>query len=373
MSKKKRDYYEVLGINKDATQKEIKKAFRKLAMKYHPDRNKSPDAENKFKEIQEAYSVLHDEEKREKYDKWGFDGPNMEGFSFGGNGFSGFGDFFDMFMDGFSGFGSFGRKSNRRSRKRRQRGRDIEVRIKLDLKTAVKGTTREIKFMRDVPCPDCDGTGAQNAKDVKTCDKCGGRGKVQYQASSGGGLFGQVFSIRTCPKCGGTGQMIANKCRKCDGEGTIQEEKKLSITVPPGVNTGNYKEIPGMGDLPARDAMPGNLLLLFQVKPHPYFERDGMSISSTIKIPFTKAIIGGKESVRTLEGTATIDIPSGTQSGTVLRLRNKGVPSVNNPKVKGNHYITVEVDIPRYKKLSRKARELVDQLDEEIPSIDNTK
>lgn len=376
MSKKnKRDYYEVLGVDKSASKSEIKKAFRKLALKYHPDRNKAKDAESKFKEIQEAYSVLSDPEKREKYDRYGHDGPGFEGFNFGGNGFSGLGDIFDMFMDGFGGFGGGGggftrssRGGSRRTRRRRQRGRDIEVRIKLTLEQAAKGEQKDITFTRDVPCPRCDGTGAASKSDVRTCDKCKGAGQIQTRAQSNS-LFGNVFSIRTCPKCNGTGQMITKVCSTCKGRKTIQEDKSLTIKVPPGVATGNYKEISGMGDIPAKDAIPGNLILIFYVKDHPTFKREGDSIVSEITISVIQAIKGSRVTVDTIDGKASLKVPAGIEAGTVLRMKNKGMPRVNNPKSRGDHYVTVNVEIPRYKDLSRGARKLIDELEEEVEPI----
>lgn len=360
----KRDYYDVLGVNRNASQDEIKSAFRKLAFKYHPDRNKEPGAEEKFKELQEAYSVLSDPDKRAKYDQFGFDGPSFSDFGFGGDGFSGFGDIFDMF---FGGFGGGRRSGSSGSRKRTIRGEDIELRINLDLKQVVVETKREITYTRATPCPTCDGSGAASPNDITTCDKCGGAGQVQ-QRTSAGSLFGAVFSITTCPKCHGEGKMVKKTCPTCRGKRSIEEEKKLTIKVPPGVETGNYKEIPGMGDIPTKDAIPGNLILVFIVKEHPEFKRQGNNLYSEATISLIQAIKGDTVTVKTIDGVDKLVVPPGTQSGTVLRLKERGVPDVNSGR-RGDQFITIKVDIPKYPKLPKNAQTVVDELEKFIKPL----
>ncbi|MHA1338435.1 MAG: molecular chaperone DnaJ [Promethearchaeota archaeon] len=365
MSKNKRDYYDVLGVSRDASQEEIKRAFRKLALKYHPDRNKSPEAEEKFKEIQEAYSVLSDPEKRAKYDQWGFDGPKMEdfGFGFGGNGFDFASDIFDFFFGGFD-----TKRSKRRggATRRVQRGTDVELRIKVDLKHTVVPTDREIKYKREVPCYNCNGLGAESPNDIITCSTCGGTGQIQTRSSMGG-LFASVFTIRTCPKCNGTGKFIKKKCHVCHGRKVIEEEKSLNIKIPPGIDTGDYKRIPGYGDIPSKDAIPGDLILIFYVKEHPIFKRKGIDLYRDLTISLPQAIKGDEIEIQTIDGTAKIKIPPGIQNHSELVVKNAGIPDIRNPKYRGNLYVRINIEIPNYSKLPNEAKSLIDKLETFIP------
>lgn len=344
----KRDYYDILGVNKNQSSAEIKKAYRTLAMKYHPDRNHAPDAEAKFKEIQEAYSILGDDDKRATFDQYGFESPMFEGFQ--GGGFSGFGDIFDMFFGG-----SGGRGRGRRPRRRQQYGEDIERRVNISLKDVLKGIKKEILFERYIPCSSCDGTGGTSI----TCDKCHGNGQVEQVTQS---LFGRVMQVTTCPKCRGEGKMITNKCSECNGKKVVPETKTISPNIPAGVETGQMLKLQGMGHIPSKNAVPGDLLIVIIVKPNKNFERDGTSILSTISISFLQAIKGSKVNVKTIDGNVKMKIPPGTQSGEILKLREKGLPRLNRPKFRGIHYLTVEVENPKYNSLPTRAKEIIDEL-----------
>ncbi|MHA1727460.1 MAG: DnaJ C-terminal domain-containing protein [Promethearchaeota archaeon] len=353
----KRDYYEVLGVDKNSKPDEIKRAFRKLAMKYHPDRGGD---ESKFKEIQEAYSVLSDNEKRSTYDRYGFDSPAFEGF--GGNGFSGFGDIFDMFFGGSGPFGGGrGRGRGRRStqQRRTQYGEDVNVRVIVDLKEVVTGVKKEIEFKRYVPCSKCNGTGGT----TKTCDKCNGRGQIEQVRNS---MLGRVMQVTTCPKCGGEGKIIKIKCDKCNGKKVVPEQKKITPNIPPGVETGQMLKIQGMGHIPSANAVPGDLLVTIKVKNNPDYKRDGTSIYSETKISFLQAIKGSRITIKTIDGNVKLKIPAGTQSGTEFRLKGKGLPPLKQPKRRGHHYIRIEVENPSYESIPIEAQKLMDKLEKYI-------
>ncbi|MCP4760523.1 MAG: molecular chaperone DnaJ [archaeon] len=362
MSKKnKRDYYDVLGVQKEAGTDEIKRAFRKLAMKYHPDRNKDPSAEDKFKEIQEAYTVLSDSDKRSKYNQWGFDGPGMQGFDFGGNGFGFAGDIFDMFFGGGGGRGRSGR--GRSSRRRQQYGEDVEKRVRIDLKDVVKGIKKEITFKRYIPCHSCDGTGGEGANATSNCDKCGGRGEVEQVQNS---LFGRVIQVTTCPKCRGEGQIITKKCKTCNGKKVVEEEKTISPTIPAGVETGMMLKAQGMGHIPSKNAIPGDLIMVVIIKEDPNFKRDGTTILTEMEVSLIDAIKGTKIGVDTIDGHVNLTIPSGTQSQTEFRLKGKGLPRLKRPEFRGDHYVKVEIKIPKYNKLPKEAQTLIQNLEKYI-------
>jgi molecular chaperone DnaJ len=353
--KNKRDYYDVLGVNKDASANDIKLAFRKLAMKYHPDRNKAPDAQDRFKEGNEAYMVLSDQEKRQKYDRFGFDGPDM-GQGFSGSGFSGFSDIFDMFFDGFGGGGGGGRRSSRRSR-RQVRGDDVEVPIVLKFGDVVSGVKKEIKYNRLEPCSQCDGLGAQSKADVKTCSRCKGSGQVAQTQRT---ILGMMQSVGECPSCRGVGEEIKKPCTKCKGKKVMVVKAKTSVKIPAGVDSGMIMNVQGHGHIPTKDAIPGDLHLVIRVKKDPRFEREGYDIHSVVKCSFAQAITGCSLSVETVDGPTKIKIAPGTQPETHMRLRNKGIPILNNrSKQRGNQIITVRIDIPKYSKLSKKQQQLI--------------
>lgn len=357
----KRDYYEVLGVSKDASEAEIKSAFRKLAKKYHPDVSKEPDAAEKFKEAQEAYAVLSDENKRRQYDQFGHaafsGGAGGAGGSYGG--FSGFDfgdinldDIFDMFGGGFSsGFGSFGGRSSRGSRK--QKGPDRVIQIDLDFEDAVFGCKKTINLTLNEKCDDCGGVGGHGSK---TCDKCHGSGTVTGQQQT---LFGSFMTRTTCDKCGGSGTIFENTCKTCRGTGRVKKNKDIEVTIPAGVDTGNQLRISGKGEAGVNGVPNGDIYLEFYVRKHPIFEREDNDIYLDMPVTITDAVLGGKIEVPTLYGTVKVSVPAGSSSGDKLRLKGKGVSDVNNGR-KGDMYIILNVITP--KKLSRDQKKLFESL-----------
>ena len=354
----KKDYYEVLGVSKDASTAEIKSAFRKLAKKYHPDINKAPDAADKFKEIEEAYSVLSDDTKRKQYDQFGhaaFSGNGGAGYS----GFSGFDfgdinldDIFDMFGGGFSsGFGSFG--GSRRGSTRKQKGPDRVIQIDLDFEEAAFGCKKTINLTLNESCPDCAGAGGHGSK---TCDKCHGSGTITGQQQT---LFGSFMTRTTCDKCGGTGRIFEDTCKTCRGTGKVKRNKDIEVTIPAGVDTGNQLRISGKGEAGANGGPNGDIYLEFYVRKHPIFERDENDIYLNMPVTITDAVLGGKIDVPTLYGTVKLTIPAGSDSGDKLRLKGKGIPDVNNGR-KGDMYVVLNVITP--KRLSREQKKLFESL-----------
>ena len=357
----KRDYYEVLGVSKDASEAEIKSAFRKLAKKYHPDVSKEPDAAEKFKEAQEAYAVLSDENKRRQYDQFGHaafsGGAGGAGGSYGG--FSGFDfgdinldDIFDMFGGGFSsGFGSFGGRSSRGSRK--QKGPDRVIQIDLDFEDAVFGCKKTINLTLNEKCDDCGGAGGHGSK---TCDKCHGSGTITGQQQT---LFGSFMTRTTCDKCGGSGTIFEDTCSTCRGTGRVKKNKDIEVTIPAGVDTGVQLRISGKGEAGVNGGPNGDIYLEFHVRKHPIFEREDNDIYLDMPITITDAVLGGKIEVPTLYGTVKVSVPAGSLSGDKLRLKGKGVADVNNGR-KGDMYIVLNVITP--KKLSRDQKKLFESL-----------
>ncbi len=364
MNEKKRDPYEVLGVARNATKDEIKKAFRKKAIQYHPDKN--PDkrewAEEKFKEIAEAYEILNDDQKRQLYDRFGWDGVKQSGFSGFQNVnfedlFSSFGDIFggsglgDLFGD-FFGFGGRGRK------RRAARGRDVRLDVELTLEEAFNGKKTSIKVPKYSPCEVCRGSGAESPSDVETCSTCGGSGQRQVVRRT---AFGQMINVTTCDKCEGTGKHIKKKCKECNGTGRIKKTKKLSIDLPAGVETGNRLRVQGEGEAGPRGAPPGDLYIVVQVKPHPVFERHDSHLVCEKTITFSQAVLGSKITIEALDGNAKITIPSGTKSGTVFRLKGKGMPRMRGYG-RGDLLCRVEIEVP--KKLSKEQKDVMKQLEE---------
>ncbi|MCD8312745.1 MAG: molecular chaperone DnaJ [Bacteroidales bacterium] len=359
----KRDYYEVLGVSKTATLDEIKKAYRQLAIKYHPDKNPgNKEAEEKFKEAAEAYSVLSNEEKRAKYDKFGHaglgsqPGPDFsQGFGslndilnnlFGG-GFGGFGG-------GFSGFGGgFGQGAQQQ---RVYRGRDIRVRVRLTLEEIAKGVEKEITIERAVPCPDCKGRGAKNEADIKTCPACKGSGQVQRVMNS---FLGQTVTYSTCQQCGGEGKVISNPCRSCNGTGLIRKKETVKVRIPAGVEDGMQLTIRGAGHAAKNNGINGDLLVLIEEVEHAELKRDGNNLFYTKVISVPEAILGGDVEIPTLKGRYKVKVEPGTQSGSVSKLRGLGLPSVNGMG-SGDLYVKFAVWIP--KKLSKDDKKLIEQL-----------
>ncbi|QSX05809.1 molecular chaperone DnaJ [Sedimentibacter sp. zth1] len=355
----KRDYYEVLGLSKGADDKEIKSAFRKLAKQYHPDLNPdNKEAETKFKEINEAYEVLSDSEKKAKYDQFGhaaFD-PNQ---GFGGGGFSGgFGGFEDIFGDIFGDvFGGGGRSSARRNGPRQ--GSDLKIKLNIKFEEAAFGTKKEIKINRIEKCSTCGGSGAKNGTSKKKCSTCGGTGTVRTVQRT---PFGQFASTQTCSTCGGTGEVVEHPCQACNGSGKEKKTRNITINIPAGVDTNSVIPLRGEGNHGEKGGPSGDLYVYISVKEHDIFERDGNDVWCEIPISFTKAALGGYIEVPTLEGKVKYDIPEGTQTGTVFRLKNRGIKNVRGIN-KGDQYVRVKIEVP--KKLTEKQKNILSQFAQE--------
>ncbi|MFD3157591.1 molecular chaperone DnaJ [Haloimpatiens sp. FM7330] len=338
----KKDYYEVLGIEKGASDEEIKKAFRKAALKYHPDRNPDDkEAEEKFKEVNEAYQVLSDSQKRSQYDQFGT--TDFNGADGGYGGFGGF-DFSDMggFSDIFDSFFGGGFSSSRR-RNGPQKGNDLEYDVTLTFEEAVFGVEKEILITKNEKCEKCNGTGAKSGTSPVTCDKCGGSGQVKVQRNT---PLGSFVSVTTCDKCGGSGKIIKEKCAHCFGKGSIRKKKKIKVNIPAGVDNGNILPIRGQGEPGVNGGPAGDLYVNIRVRPHATFKRDGSNIHIDAHISFGKAVLGAEIKVPTVDGSVKYKVPSGTQSGTVFRLKGKGIPRVNS-NGRGDQYVKVIVDVPK--------------------------
>lgn len=355
----KRDYYEVLGLSKGATPEEIKKAYRKTANKYHPDKNPGDkDAEEKFKEAAEAYSVLSDEDKRRRYDQFGHAGVDGSAGAggFGGGGmsmediFSQFGDLFGGGFGGFGGFGGGGYSSSYRQ------GSDLRVRVKLTLQEILNGTTKKLKVKKDISCSNCNGSGAERGSDVETCHTCHGSGVVMQIQQS---VFGRVQTQTTCPTCHGSGKEIKNKCHVCHGSGVERGEQVVEVNIPAGVGEGMQMTVRGGGNAGPNGSPSGDLLVMFEEIQDPDFIRHGNDILYNLLIPVDVAILGGKQIVPTLDGKVKITIDAGTQPGKILRLRHKGLPSTRST-IRGDQLISVQVHIP--KNLSDNDKKLVKQI-----------
>lgn len=357
----KRDYYEVLGVSKSADATEIKKAYRKLAMKYHPDKNQGDkEAEEKFKEINEAYEVLSDETKRKNYDQFGHEGVNGQGFGgaggFGGQGFGGFDDIFgDIFGDMFG--GGFG--GGRPRRRGPERGADIRQRINISFEEAAFGKKVQVKINRSEECNECHGSGAKPGTSKKTCSTCNGSGQVQSVQRT---PFGNIASTRTCSTCNGEGEVIESPCTKCHGKGSIRKTKTIEVDIPAGIDEGQMIKLSGQGELGTRGGPRGDLYIEVNVKSHQLFTREGYDVYLEMPITFAQATLGDKIQVPTLDGKVEYEIPEGTQTGTVFRLKGKGIPKLRS-NVRGDQYVKVTVEIP--KKLNDKQKELVRQFAKE--------
>ena len=349
----KRDYYEVLGVARGASEQEIKSAYRKLALQFHPDRNpNNPDAEEKFKECSEAYAVLADSERRATYDRFGHAG--VAGAAGGGVGFDAtvFQDFSDIFGD-FFGFGDLFGSGGSRRRSRTQRGADLREDITLEFEEAVFGTEKQVTVRRHETCEDCGGSGAAAGKAPVTCRSCAGRGQVRYQQG--------FFSIaRTCPTCQGAGSVITDPCPKCKGEARVLRHRTVDAKIPAGVEDGTRIRFSGLGEGGVHGGPPGDLYVVLHVKEHAFFEREGNDLHCVIPVSYGQAALGAEIPIPTLEGEQTLKVPEGTQSGTTLRIRGKGVPVLNG-RGKGDLFVEVRVQTPS--KLTKRQRELLQELD----------
>jgi molecular chaperone DnaJ len=352
-----RDYYEVLGISRDADKEEMKRAYRRLARKYHPDVNKEAAAEETFKEISRAYEVLSDPEMRARYDRFGEAG--VSGAGMGAGGFQDFGDmggFADIFESFFTGFGGAGAAGARR-RSGPARGDDLRLDLKLDFQEAIFGGEKEIRISHLETCKTCSGSGAKAGTRPRTCSTCSGSGQVRRATRT---PFGSFTQVAVCPTCSGTGQVIEDKCEVCGGSGQRQETKKLKLTIPAGVDNGTRLRVSSEGDAGQRGGPPGDLYVYLFVNEDPEFHRDGINILSEVKISYLQAILGSKLEVQTVDGPEEVTIPAGTQPGTVLNLEGKGVPRLGNPVSRGNHLLTIQIEIPKH--ISQEERELLEKL-----------
>jgi molecular chaperone DnaJ len=360
----KRDYYEVLNVDKNASDADLKKAYRKLAMKFHPDRNKNDkNAERKFKEASEAYDVLRDPQKRQRYDQFGHAGMNGGGFGGASDfGNADFEDIFSRFSDIFGGdiFGGdpFGgsRGQGRRRRGTGQPGSDMKLRVVLNLEEIADGVEKTLKVKKHVKCDSCNGTGAETEADFETCGTCNGVGEVRQVSRT---MFGQFVNVQVCPTCSGEGRIIRNKCSKCSGEGRYKSDDKIKINIPSGVANGNYITLRRQGNAGIRGGEPGDLIVLIEENEHKHFEREGNDIYYDLNLSIPDAILGTEVEVPTLKGKAKVKVESGTQPGKLLRMKERGIKGLNNSGT-GDQFIKVNIYVP--KDLTPEARKNVEAL-----------
>lgn len=361
MAEQKRDYYEVLGVDKNADDAALKKAYRALAKKYHPDMNPGDkEAEKKFKEASEAYAVLSDPEKRRQYDQFGhaaFDGGAGGAGGFGGFDFNGadFGDIFgDIFGDLFG-----GRRGSAGARSGPMKGANLRTSVRITFEEAVFGTGKEIELTVKEECKTCHGTGAKPGTSPETCPKCGGKGQVVFTQQS---FFGTVRNVQACPDCGGTGKIIKEKCTDCHGSGFVPMKKRFAVTIPAGIDNGQCKRLAGQGEPGINGGPRGDVLVEVIVGQHPIFQRQDTNIYSTVPVSFAVAALGGEVVIDTVDGKVIYDVKAGTQTDTRVRLKGKGVPSLRNKDLRGDHYVTLVVQTPEH--LSAEAKELLRKFDE---------
>ncbi|MDR3332416.1 MAG: molecular chaperone DnaJ [Synergistaceae bacterium] len=359
----KKDYYELLGVHRGASADEIKKAYRQLARKYHPDANPGNEgAERKFKEINEAHDVLGDPQKRAQYDQFGYVGdppPGAGGFGggdpfFGGAGGDIFGDIFESFFGGSAG----GR--SRANPNAPRRGADLEMSMQITLETAYNGASREVEVPREEACSHCSGTGAEPGTEIETCSACGGRGQVERTTST---PFGQMVQVVPCAKCGGKGHVVKTPCGECRGQGRVRKKRKLEVRVPAGVDTGTRLRISGEGEGGVNGGPSGDLFILLDVKEDSRFQRSGVDLHTKVDVAVPQATLGATVSVPTFDGIEKLDIPAGTQPGSVLRIKNRGMPNLRGSS-RGDLHIHVRVNVP--KNLSDRARGLMEELAREM-------
>lgn len=341
MSKNKRDYYEVLGLSRECSATEIKQAYRKLARQYHPDvNNGNPEAEEKFKEVSEAYAVLSNEDKRRQYDTYGFNGSLFDGINFDSV-FSefGFGDIFNMFFGG--GFGNGFSTSQSRSR-RRQRGSDILIETKIEFSESAFGTKKEIEYSADISCEKCGGTGAATIEGIITCKECGGSGHIRVSRST---FLGSMVTTSVCGSCNGAGTIIKDPCPACSGRGFVKSKNKLIIDIPSGINNSDQLRVSRRGNSLGSDSIPGDLIITVYVKKHPSLMREGANVLSTVNISFAQAALGTKLEIETLDGMEELNIKPGTQPGTKMILKSKGIIPLHSTR-RGDQIVFINVKIP---------------------------
>jgi len=353
----KRDFYEVLGVSREVSEDDIRKTYRKLALKYHPDRNQGDkEAEEKFKEATEAFTVLSDKEKRAAYDRFGHAGLGGGGFDFSN---AGMGDIFSHFQDMFSDFfGAGGGGGGGGARRRGERGRDVRVEATISLKSAMSGTKEEIIVEGAAPCDDCKGNGAAPGTQPQACLQCGGSGQMTQQR-------GFIMFSSTCTRCGGRGSIVADPCRTCSGRGAVERRNKVLVTFPAGIDAGQRLRVPGQG-MPGPGGSPaGDLYVDVDLEKDPDFERDGYDLITRHGLTFGEAALGAERKIELPDGSqVTFNVPAGTQPGTVLSIRDKGIPVLNRRDTRGNLHVVVSVKVPQ--KLNRKARKLLEELEAEL-------
>lgn len=358
----KRDYYDVLGVEKTASKQDIKKAYRRLARKYHPDVSKEPDAEEKFKEVKEAYEVLNNDQKRAQYDQFGHAGMNGQSFGGGAQDFGGFGDIFDMFFGG-------GRRSDPNAPRQ---GDDLQYRMVLEFEEAIFGKETEINIPKEVECGTCHGSGAKPGTNPQTCSHCHGSGQLNMEQNT---PFGRIVNRRVCHYCSGTGKIIPEKCQTCQGSGRVEKHVNVKVSIPAGIDEGQQIRLGGKGEPGINGGPPGDLYIVIHVRPHDYYRREGDNIYCELPLTFTQAALGDEVEVPTVHGKIKLKIPSGTQTGKVFRLKGKGVPNVHG-RGQGDQHIQVKVITPtnltsRQKELLREFNEIAgnDPIDEQEDSI----
>ncbi|MGN0585957.1 MAG: molecular chaperone DnaJ [Oscillospiraceae bacterium] len=366
----KRDYYEVLGVDKSASAEDIKKAYRQLAKKYHPDLHPGDkEAEEKFKEVNEAYEVLSDEDKKSRYDQFGHAGvdPSYGGGGYGGGFSGGFGDMGDI-GDIFNSFfgGGFG-GSSRSNANAPRRGQDIQTNINLNFMDACFGKEVEVTVNRMEKCPDCGGSGSAAGSGSETCPDCHGTGQVKVTQRT---PFGMISQSKPCTRCGGKGKIITNPCSKCHGNGRINVSKKIKVTVPAGIDDGQTLQVGGQGHAGVNGGSSGDLHVTVSVRPDPIFERDGYDIHTEIPITYTQAVLGAEITVPTIDGKVKYNVPEGTQNGTIFRFKGKGVKKINRSD-RGDQYVHVTVEVP--KNLTKKQKDLLKAFDESMTDENYTK
>lgn len=336
------DYYEILGVSKDASKDEIKSAFRKKARLLHPDVNKAPDAEEKFKELGKAYETLSDDNKRATYDRYGEDGLKNAGFDTNGPFAGGFGDINDIFESFFGGFGGFGFGGGI-DPNAPQRGDDLRYDVKIRFEDAAFGINKEIRFDHQETCSDCHGSGAEAGSQKKTCPQCGGTGQVKTVARTPLGNFTQVT---TCPHCKGSGQVIDKPCKTCHGQGQITKEKKIEIKIPAGVDNMSKIRVSGEGDCGINGGPNGDLFVVVHVEPSNYFKRDGINVFTELDITPAQAVMGDIVTIKTLDGDKEVQIPAGTQYGDYVKIKGAGIPIITRPSQRGDHVVVLKIKVP---------------------------